>query len=45
MIKPIQKISSDIQQIQVDIIEIKQIMRLITDYISKQEDSRKGWIW
>ena len=44
-VKPIQQISADIQTLQSDIIEIKKMLRLITDYISKQEESRKGWFY
>ena len=45
IVKPIDKISNDIKTLQSDIEEIKKLINFIKDYISQQEDSRKGWIW
>jgi len=45
LVKPIETISADVKQLKTDIIEIKKILKTITDYISSQEESRKGWFY
>ena len=45
VVKPIDKISNDIKNIQSDIAEIKKLINFIKDYISQQEESRKGWFY
>lgn len=43
--KPIEDISKDIKILQSDIEEIKKLINFIKDYISQQEESRKGWFY
>ena len=43
--KPIDKISNDIKILKSDIEEIKKLINFIKDYISQQEESRKGWFY
>ena len=45
IVKPIDKISNDIKTLQSDIEEIKKLINFIKDYISQQEESRKGWFY
>ena len=45
VVKPIDKISNDIKTLQSDIAEIKKLINFIKDYISQQEESRKGWFY
>ena len=45
VVKPIEKISADVRQLKADIIEIKKLLKTITDYINTQEESRKGWFY
>ena len=45
LVKPIETISADVKQLKADIIEIKKLLKTITDYIQTQEESRKGWFY
>ena len=45
IVKPIDKISNDIKILKSDIEEIKKLINFIKDYISQQEESRKGWFY
>ena len=44
-VRPIETISSDIQQLKTDVIEIKKLLGTIIAYIKTQEESRRGWFY